>query len=231
MARLGRSQPFAPIIKRGLAGTSASGAGTITLNIAVAGIGAALAASVGTIGLNIAVAGIGQSMAASVGTIGIDIAVAGVGSASQAGAGVGTIGLNIALAGVGASSAAAVGAIGLNIDVAGIAPSLVIDAHDPGLLRKHLKDQEARRKKLFDDERAKREYRRAQVHAAYERIVEGKIDVPAAIAQDIKAAVETSNAAVPDKFDFGALAVSAAKVQALWDEYLERDDEEVLMLL
>lgn len=113
-----------------------------------------------------------------------------------------------------------------------LTPSVLIvsgDSNDPGI-RKYLKNQEARRKKLFDEDRAKRERRKAQIIDAFERVVEGKPGIPEVVAEEIVAALE----ARPDPestFDFEALVQNASKIQQLWDEYLERDDEEVLMLL
>lgn len=104
------------------------------------------------------------------------------------------------------------------------------DSNDPGLRKRQL-EEEARRKTHFDAERDKRAAQRQQIFDAYERIVEGKVVVPSAIADEIKTAVEARGVPDPAIFDFQALVNAAAQVQQLWDDYLERDDEEVLTLL
>lgn len=117
-------------------------------------------------------------------------------------------------------------------------PSDALDGHDPGIspselkrLRKRLREQEQERQEEFARTVEKRAARRAQIIDAFETIVEGKPEIPEVIANAIVEQIENKEAQQPDKFDFQELVRSAEKLQALLDEYIERDDEEVLMLL
>lgn len=112
---------------------------------------------------------------------------------------------------------------------AAIGANGAIDGHDPGL-RKRRKADEERRRKQFEEEPEERARRRAQVAEAFERVIDGKPEIHEAVADEIVALVE-AQAPQAARLDFAQLLNSTAKVQALWDEYLERDDEEVLTLL
>lgn len=108
------------------------------------------------------------------------------------------------------------------------------DTHDPGITpaeRKRLRKREEQRQKEFAAERAKREGRKAEVISAFERIIDGKPQLPDAVAEEIVAAIEAQ--AEPDtaQFDIAALVHDASRIQALWNEFIDRDDEEVFALL
>jgi len=246
MARLGRGQPFKPLIRKPLTTSSSSGTGSISLDIAVASVGAGLGNGVGTIALDIAVAGVGAGAGLGVGAVALNIAVAGVGLATAyaagsigldidvagtgagAGTGVGAVALDIAVTGVSTGGSAA-GSIGLDIDVAGAGASsglLFEDGHDG--------DYHKRRKKLFDDENQRITRKREDIIAAYERIVEGKPDetkelVKVFEVKDKKRASKTQ--AFGPKIDFDRFMKDLDRVERLWELYLEMEDEDLMVLL
>ncbi len=117
------------------------------------------------------------------------------------------------------------------LDIGIPAPSGGGDAHDPGL-RKRLKRAERRRQEQLAEEQKVRAYRKKRVISAFERIIEGKPEIPETVAEEIVLAIEAREDIGPRaKVEFDALIASADKIQKLWNEYIDRDDEEVLMLL
>ncbi len=117
------------------------------------------------------------------------------------------------------------------LDIGIPAPSGGGDAHDPGI-RKRLKRAERRRQEQLAEEQKVRAYRRQRVISAFERVIEGKPEIPETVAAEIVAAIEAKEDIGPRaKVEFDALITSADKIQKLWNEYIDRDDEEVLMLL
>ncbi len=105
------------------------------------------------------------------------------------------------------------------------------DSHDPGI-RKRLKRAERRRQEQFEEEQKTREYRKKRVISAFERVIEGKPEIPETVAEEIVLAIEAKEDIGPRaKVEFDALIASADKIQKLWNDYIDRDDEEVLMLL
>lgn len=108
---------------------------------------------------------------------------------------------------------------------------LALDVGDPGL-RKRRKREAAAAAKLVEDYRERQAYRRKQIVDAFERVIEGRSDVPTAMVDEIIAITEMRHA--PDelpRLDFTELIHNTVRLQRLWDEFLERDDEEVLVLL
>ena len=99
-----------------------------------------------------------------------------------------------------------------------------MDMHDGGKKRrKHLKEEAAKAKK-----------RRDEVVALFEHLVEGKLLIAEEIAAPfIKQATisELNSAEFVKTVDFDALMADLAKVQQIYDAYIEMDDEEVLALL
>jgi hypothetical protein len=112
----------------------------------------------------------------------------------------------------------AVGSVG---NVTFLAPIIYIDdTHDPGpdKLKKQLKREQEKNKK-----------RRDEIVAAYERIVEGKIP------EEIIAPYVESFATIATKqnvtlTDIDKLVFNLDKMQLIWDDYIESDDEEILLL-
>lgn len=88
-----------------------------------------------------------------------------------------------------------------------------IDTHDPGL-RKRRKKEEERRQKQFNDERLAGEARRARVADAFEP----KFEEPEQVAEPVAAASE----------DFRARDEA---IQRRWNNDIERDDEDILVLI
>lgn len=112
--------------------TAPSGSvGSIAVDIAVAGTGAALKTASGSIALNIALAAQGRSIAATTGAIGLDIAVSGIGRAGIQASG--AIGLDIGVIGVAQATASSIGSLALDISVSGVAVALSSSAGAIGL--------------------------------------------------------------------------------------------------
>lgn len=102
-----------------------------------------------------------------------------------------------------------------------VTPIIIIDTHDGG---------PKKRKK----EAAKQKQRRDEIIALFEHIIEGKPLVAEEIAAPyIKEATisELKSIDFVNRIDFDALMADLAKVQQIYDAYIEMDDEEVLALL
>ena len=105
-------------------------------------------------------------------------------------------------------------------------PVVVIDTHDGGK-NTHKKLKEPR----YDEDSKRREARRKEVIAIYEELVEGRpLVVTAIVAPFVE---DTTQFEVPpvNAIDFDALLADVARVEALYRELEEMDDEEVLLLL
>lgn len=105
-----------------------------------------------------------------------------------------------------------------------VAPVILMDMHDGDNKRKKQREKEA----------AKTKKRRDEVVALFEHLVEGKPLVAEEIAAPfIKQATisELNSAEFVKTVDFDALMADLAKVQQIYDAYIEMDDEEVLALL
>ena len=103
-------------------------------------------------------------------------------------------------------------------------PVVLIDTHD-GDKRKH---------KRFDEEAKKRAERRKEIIAAYEELVEGKPRVAQEIvAPFVEADIEVAvAAAIPvAQINFDALLNDVVRMERLYRELQELDDEEALLLL
>ena len=102
-------------------------------------------------------------------------------------------------------------------------PITLIDTHD-GDKRKH---------KRFDEEAKKRAERRKEIIAAYEELVEGKPRVAQEIvAPFVEVDVEITAKTIPvARIDFDALLNDVARMERLYRELQELDDEEALLLL
>jgi hypothetical protein len=106
-------------------------------------------------------------------------------------------------------------------------PIVVMDMHDGGR-NTHRKLQQPR----YDEDFKRREARRREVISIYEELVEGR---PRIVAQIVAPFVEeqASGIAIPpvNAIDFDALLADVARMEALYRELQEKDDEEVLLLL
>lgn len=105
-------------------------------------------------------------------------------------------------------------------------PIVVMDMHDGGK-NTHKKLKEPR----YDEDSKRREARRKEVIAIYEELVEGR---PRVVAEIVAPFVEEqAKFEIPpvNAIDFDALLADVARVEALYRELEEMDDEEVLLLL
>lgn len=108
--------------------------------------------------------------------------------------------------------------------VGGVVPVIEIDMHDG----------DKKRKKRLAEESAKAKKRRDEVVALFEHLVEGKPLVAEEIAAPyVKEATisELKSINFINTIDFDALMADLARVQQIYDAYIEMDDEEVLALL
>jgi hypothetical protein len=108
--------------------------------------------------------------------------------------------------------------------VGGVVPVIEIDMHDG----------DKKRKKYLKEEAAKAKKRRNEVVALFEHLVEGNPLIAEEIAAPfIKQATisELNPVEFVKTVDFDALMADLAKVQQIYDAYIEMDDEEVLALL
>jgi hypothetical protein len=102
-------------------------------------------------------------------------------------------------------------------------PVVVIDTHDGG--------KNKRKQPRYDEDSKRREARRSEVIAVYEELVEGR---PRVVAEIVAPFVETAapfDIPPVNAIDFDALLADVTRVEALYRELEEMDDEEVLLLL
>lgn len=102
-------------------------------------------------------------------------------------------------------------------------PVVIMDMHDGG--------KNKRKEPRYDEDSKRRDARRKEVIAVYEELVEGR---PRIVAQIVAPFVgEQTKFDIPpvNAIDFDALLADVARVEALYREIQEMDDEEVLLLL
>jgi hypothetical protein len=112
----------------------------------------------------------------------------------------------------------ATGAVG---DLAPFKPIIYIDdTHDPG---------PDKRKKQHKLEQEKNKKRRDEIIAAYERIVEGKIpeEIIAPYVETFATIATKQNVTLTD---IQKMLSNLDKMQLIWDDHIESDDEEILLL-
>ena len=205
-----------------LTGVGATGAvGTVSDTDADPLTGNAATGAVGTATPGTTIALTGVQATGQVGTEGdgLTIALTGVQATGQ----VGTVshgGISFALTGVEAT-----GTAGNVIYVP--APIIIVDDTHDGDYHKKLKKQ-------FDKENQRLKRKRDDVIAAYERIVEGKPD----LAKELTAGFEVidkqndnKDQAFVSNIDFDKLINDLASAERLWNEYLEMEDEDLMVLL
>ncbi len=105
-----------------------------------------------------------------------------------------------------------------------VAPIIVMDMHDGGP-KKRKKEEEEHRKV----EAAKAKARRDEVLALFEQIVEGKPRIAEEIAEPFVLIEATIQA--PAVIDYEAMLADIARVEQIYNAYIEMDDEDVLLLL
>jgi hypothetical protein len=164
---------------------------------------------------SIAVALSGVSVTGSVGSItrSGSLGITGVTATSEVGDVIATFPILVQLTGV--------QAVGLVGNVVGPPPIIYLDdTHDPGpdKLKKQLKREQEKNKK-----------RRDEILAAYERIVEGKIpeEIIAPYVETFATIATKQNVTLTD---IDKMVSNLDKMQLIWDDYIESDDEEILLL-
>jgi len=206
------SLPITGNAATGSPGSVGVGARTVALT------GNAATGAVGTVTPSKTIALTGVQATGQVGTEGdsLTIALTGVSATGS----VGTVshgGVSSALTGVEAT-----GAAGNVIYVP--APIIIVDDTHDGDYHKKLK-------KRFNKEDQRLKQKRRDIVAAYERIVEGKPDIADEIAKpfivtDLK---KTENG--KPKIDYDRMFADLNRIERIWAEYLEMDDEDMLVLL
>ena len=182
--------------------------------------GNAATGAVGTATPGTTIALTGVQATGQVGTEGesLTIALTGVEATGQ----VGTVshgGISFALTGVEAT-----GTAGNVIYVP--APIIIVDDTHDGDYHKKLKKQ-------FDKENQRLKRKRDDVIAAYERIVEGKPDLAKELTAGFEIKAKSSKKAdksLPN-IDFDKLINDLDRTEQLWNEYLEMEDEDLMVLL
>jgi hypothetical protein len=178
----------------------------------------------------------GNTGTGSAGTLGVSAAEAITGVNATAAAGTESPSITIAISGVQAtgsvngegdsimvaiSGAEAIGSVGTVIAV--VPPIIIIDdTHDGDY-----------KGKKFAEEREKKEKRKRDLIDLYERVVEGRPEVAAQIVEPYVKTKARGQESAPliKQVDFDKLMRDIAKVEALYAEHIEMDDEEVLALL
>lgn len=101
-------------------------------------------------------------------------------------------------------------------------PIIIIDTHDGGKKKRRNRQQED-----FDAERERLAARKREILEAYERIVEGKSDLPAEVTLSKPLQFQYK---LPQK-EVTKLINDAESQRLIWEKFLEMDDEEILLLL
>jgi hypothetical protein len=208
------SLPITGNAATGSPGSVGVGARTVALT------GVQATGAVGTVAPSITIALTGVQATGQVGTEGesLTIALTGVEATGQ----VGTVshgGISFALTGVEAT-----GTAGNVIYVP--APIIVVDDTHDGDYHKKLK-------KRFDKENQRLKRKRDDVIAAYERIVEGKPDLAKELTAgfEVKAKSSKKSGKSLPSIDFDKLINDLDRTEQLWNEYLEMEDEDLMVLL
>lgn len=114
-----------------------------------------------------------------------------------------------------------------------LASNGLIDTHDGGPKRR--KKHEEQKKKEEREARDRQERRRRQMVAAFEQVIEGSVsretNIEQVIAPAATYAVQTQEIAQKSDFDFAKWLQNLDNAQRILDDYLEADDEEVLVFL
>ena len=208
------SLPITGNAATGSPGSVGVGARTVALT------GVEATGAVGTVATSITIALTGVQATGQVGTEGesLTIALTGVEATGQ----VGTVshgGISFDLTGVEAT-----GTAGNVIYVP--APIIIVDDTHDGDYHKKLKKQ-------FDEENQRFKRKRDDVIAAYERIVEGKPDLAKELTAGFEVKAKSSKKAdksLPN-IDFDKLINNLDRTERLWNEYLEMEDEDLMVLL
>ena len=199
-----------------LTGVNATGfVGTIANGISIELIGVQASGLAGNESESVTVALSGVSVTGSVGSfVSSDaLAINGVSATGAVGDVVAIISKVVQLTGVQATGS-----------VGNVTPPIPViyldDTHDPGpdKLKKQLKREQEKNKK-----------RRDEIVAAYERIVEGKIpeEIIAPYVETFATIASKQNVTLTD---IEKMLSNLDKMQLIWDDHIESDDEEILLL-
>ena len=192
--------------------TGGVGSPSVSVNPALTGVNATGLVGAFSNHLTIGLTGVQASGLAGNETESITVGLNGV----EATGSVGTFATNaktIQLTGVQAT-----GAVG---DLTAFKPIIYIDdTHDPG---------PDKRKKQHKLEQEKNKKRRDEIVAAYERIVEGKIpeEIIAPYVETFATIATKQNVTLTD---IDKMVSNLDKMQLIWDDHIESDDEEILLL-
>ena len=197
-----------------LSGVIATGAvGSFSNNFSYELTGVLATGSVGafTNSKSIALTGVQASGLAGTETESITVGLSGVAATGS----VGSFGISKAIQLTGVQATGAVG------DLTPFKPIIIIDdTHDPG---------PDKRKKQFKLEQEKNKKRRDEIIASYERIVEGKIpeEIIAPYVETFATIASKQNVTLTD---IQKMLSNLDKMQLIWDDHIESDDEEILLL-
>ena len=97
---------------------------------------------------------------------------------------------------------------------------IIDDTHDGDFLGKKFAEEQARAAK-----------RKESILAAYESLVENKPQIAEEIAEPFTALIVDKEKEPIKQIDYDALFADLDRVEAIWSNYIDLDDEEVLALL
>jgi hypothetical protein len=192
--------------------TGGVGSPSVAVNPALTGVNATGLVGAFSNNLTIGLTGVQASGLAGNETESITVGLNGVDATGSVGT-FATNAITIQLTGVQAT-----GAVG---DVTAFKPIIYIDdTHDPG---------PDKRKKQHKLEQEKNKKRRDEIVAAYERIVEGKIpeEIIAPYVETFATIATKQNVTLTD---IQKMVSNLDKMQLIWDDHIESDDEEILLL-
>jgi hypothetical protein len=190
------------------------GVGNLGASQSVALSGNQAAGAVGTATANITIALTGVQATGQVGTEGeaVTVALTGV----QATGAVGSVGIDVVVALTGVEATGQVGTLTVAAQ-----PIIVIDdTHDGDFLGKKFAEEQARAAK-----------RREAILNAYEIVVEGRPEFAEEIAEPFTQLVVDQQEIPVKQIDYDALFADLDRVEAIWSNYIDLDDEEILALL
>jgi hypothetical protein len=166
----------------------------------------------GSVGASLTASLTGVSAVGVVGdeTDSVEVALSGVGASGATGA----VGLQGEAALAGVEATGATGTL-----TASVAPIIVIDDFHDG---------DKGRKKRWEAEQEKRERRKQELIAVYEQLHEGRPTIAASI---VKPYVEVKSRRAEPAIDWNRLLTDIDRVEAIYREHREMDDEDVLLLL
>jgi hypothetical protein len=167
---------------------------------------------VGTATSNITIALIGVEAIGYAGTESEEIVVAV--SGVQATGDVGSVGINVVVSLTGVASTGQAGDLTVVLQ-----PIIIDDTHDGDYLYKK-----------FAEEQAKADRRRLAIINSYEIFVEGRQKLEE-IAEPFTQIVVDKQEVPVKQIDFDALFADLDRVEAIWSNYIDMDDEEILALL